>query len=88
MPSAAAAASASSNTMTGALPPSSRWTRLRVGAAAAATSMPARTDPVTDTMAGVVVHHQGPAGVAVAADHVEHAGRQVLGHDLGHEQRR
>ena len=39
--------------MTGALPPSSRWTRLRVGAAAAATSMPARTEPVTDTMAGV-----------------------------------
>ena len=53
MPSAAAAGSASSNTMTGALPPSSRWTRLRVGAAAAATSMPARTEPVTDTMAGV-----------------------------------
>ncbi len=53
MPSAAAAGSASSNTMTGALPPSSRCTRLSVGAAAAATSMPARTDPVTDTMAGV-----------------------------------
>ena len=53
MPSAAAAGSASSKTMTGALPPSSRWTRLRVGAAAAATSMPARTEPVTDTMAGV-----------------------------------
>ena len=53
MPSAAAAASASSNTMTGALPPSSRWTRLREGAAAAATSMPARTEPVTETMAGV-----------------------------------
>src|ERR1700722_14589851 len=53
MPSAALAGSASSKTMTGALPPNSRCTRFRVGAAAAATSMPARTEPVTETMAGV-----------------------------------
>ena len=45
--------SASSNTTTGALPPSSRCTRLSSAAALAATSMPARTDPVTDTIAGV-----------------------------------
>ncbi len=53
IPSAAAAMSASSNTTTGALPPSSRWTRLRLFDAAPATSMPARTEPVTDTIAGV-----------------------------------
>ena len=53
MPSAAAAMSASSKTTTGALPPSSRWTRFRSAAAAAATSMPARTLPVMETMAGV-----------------------------------
>ena len=45
--------SASSNTTTGALPPSSRWTRLRSAAAAPATCMPARTEPVIDTIAGV-----------------------------------
>ncbi len=52
-PAAVASTSASSKTMTGALPPSSRWTRLRSAAAEAATSMPARTLPVIDTMAGV-----------------------------------
>ena len=46
--------SASSNTMTGALPPSSRWTRLRSLAAEPATSMPARTEPVIDTIWGVL----------------------------------
>ena len=39
--------------MTGALPPSSRWTRLRSSAAAFATSMPARTEPVIETICGV-----------------------------------
>ena len=37
--------------------------------------MPARTEPVIDTIAGVVVRDHRPAGVAVAADHVEHARR-------------
>ena len=50
--SAALAGSASSNTTTGALPPSSRCTRFRPGAAAAATSRPARTLPVIDTICG------------------------------------
>ena len=50
--SAVFSGSASSNTMTGALPPSSRWTRLRSLAAAAATSRPARTLPVIDTICG------------------------------------
>ena len=54
MPSAAFSTSASSKTMTGALPPSSRWTRLRSAAAEPATSMPARTDPVIATICGVV----------------------------------
>src|SRR6185312_940854 len=54
MPSAATAISASSNTTTGALPPSSRCTRLRSAAAASATCEPARTDPVIDTIAGVL----------------------------------
>ena len=46
--------SASSKTMTGALPPSSRWTRLTSGAALSATCMPARTEPVMATSAGVL----------------------------------
>ena len=53
MPAAAAAMSASSNTTTGAFPPSSRWTRLSPSAAARATSMPARTEPVIDTICGM-----------------------------------
>ena len=48
------ATSASSNTMTGALPPSSRCTRFRSPAAEVATSIPARTLPVMDTMAGML----------------------------------
>ena len=36
---------------------------------------------------GRLVHDQGPARVAVTAHDVEDAGRQVLGHDFGHEQR-
>ena len=39
--------------MTGALPPSSRWTRLRSPAAARATSIPARTLPVIDAIGGI-----------------------------------
>ena len=57
-------------------------------AAASATSMPARTLPVIDTICGIGCDDQRPAGVAVAADDVEHARRQELGHDLGHQQRR
>ena len=53
IPSAVASTSASSKTITGALPPSSRWTRFRSAAAAVATSMPARTLPVIETIAGI-----------------------------------
>ena len=45
--------SASSNTTTGAFPPSSRWVRLRSGAAAWATCMPARVEPVIETNCGM-----------------------------------
>ena len=51
--SAASSRSASSNTITGALPPSSRCTRLTSSAAALATAMPAPTLPVIDAIAGV-----------------------------------
>ena len=54
-------------------------------AAVRATSIPARTDPVIEAMRGVVRDHL-PAGLAVAAQHVEHAGRQELGRDLGQQQ--
>ncbi len=77
--------SASSNTTTGALPPSSRCTRLRLCDAAAATSWPARTEPVTLTIDGDVVHDHRPTGVAVTADDVEDAGREELGGDLGEQ---
>jgi len=42
--------STSSNTTTGALPPSSRWTRFRVSDAARAIHLPVPTDPVSETM--------------------------------------
>lgn len=45
--------SVSSNTTTGALPPSSRWTRLTSLEADSATCMPARTEPVMEAIAGV-----------------------------------
>src|SRR6266508_4532753 len=48
-PSATAAGSASSKTTTGALPPSSRWTRLRLSAAVRAMALPVSTSPVRDT---------------------------------------
>ncbi len=54
MPSTAASMSASSKTTTGALPPSSRWTRLTSWDALSATCMPARTEPVMATRAGVL----------------------------------
>jgi len=47
----AASRSASSKTTTGALPPSSRWTRLRESAAARMTALPVVTSPVMETIA-------------------------------------
>lgn len=54
MPSTALAMSVSSKTTTGALPPSSRWTRLRSLDADSATCIPARTEPVIEAIAGVL----------------------------------
>ncbi len=51
MPSTTASRSASSNTTTGALPPSSRCTRFNVADAAFATSLPVATSPVMETIA-------------------------------------
>jgi hypothetical protein len=47
---AALATSASSNTTKGALPPSSRDSRLTVPAAAAYSALPTRVDPVKETL--------------------------------------
>src|SRR3989304_2286497 len=49
-PSTTRSRSASSKIITGALPPSSRWTRFSVAAAARATSLPVATSPVRGTM--------------------------------------
>jgi hypothetical protein len=55
--------SASSNTTTGALPPSSRWTRFKVSAAARAIHLPVSTDPVSETMStSACVTSDEPAG--------------------------
>ena len=85
MPSAAAAMSASSNTTTGALPPSSRWhalqaLRRRCGDLLAGAHRAGDADHRGD-----VVHHHRPAGVAVAAHDVEDAGGEELGGDLGEQ---
>ena len=73
MPSAAASMSASSKTITGALPPSSRWTRLRSAAAELGDlHAGAHRAGDRDHLRGRVLD-QRAAGVAVAADDVEHA---------------
>ena len=80
--------SASSKTMTGALPPSSRWVRLR-SARRRGGHLPAGPGRAGDRdELRHRVRDQGPAGVAVAADDVEHARRQELGRHLGQQQRR
>src|ERR671932_683954 len=60
--SAASSRSASSKTITGALPPSSRWTFLTSSAAALATAMPAPTLPVMETICGVGCRRPLPHG--------------------------
>ena len=76
MPSAAASRSASSKTMTGALPPSSRCTRLTsVAADAGDLHAGAHRAGDRDHLRGPVLDERA-AGVAVAADDVEDARRQ------------
>jgi len=50
---AARSMSVSAKTIAGALPPSSRWTSLRVFDAADITCAPARVEPVMDTISGI-----------------------------------
>ena len=76
--------SASSNTMTGALPPSSRWSRLTASAAMWAMRLPVSVSPVTETIAdGGVPDERVADGLAAAGDDVEDAGREDVGRDLG-----
>ena len=84
-----ASKSASSRMMLADLPPSSCATRFTVGAAARATSMPARVEPVNDTMSMSGCADERRADVdAVAVDEVEHAlGYAGLVHDLREQDR-
>ncbi len=75
--------SASSKTMTGALPPSSRCSRLTESAALRAMRLPVSVSPVTETMATAGCSDQRVADVlAAAGDDVEDPWRQDVGRDL------
>src|SRR6184192_4466087 len=75
-----ASRSASSKTTTGALPPSSRWTRFNVCVAAFATSLPVATSPVSDTMSTPGWRTIPAPRLAVAGNDVEDArGEDVRG---------
>ena len=87
MPSAACATSASSKTTTGAFPPSSRWTRLSPAAAAWATWMPARTDPVIDTICGMSWLTSARPVPALPQITLSTPGGRYRGRDLGQHQR-
>ena len=66
--------STSSNTTTGALPPSSRCTRLSVSAAVRAMCLPVSTEPVSETMStSGCVEQRLPGRAPGPGDHVEHA---------------
>src|SRR6188474_1671397 len=89
MVSIAASMSASSNTITGALPPSSRCTRLSDSAAAPAIHLPVSGEPVRETMSmsGCVTSEE-PAGRQRRADlpgghHQRVVPRRDLAHDAG-----
>ena len=71
----------------GALPPSSRWTRLSPWLAASATCMPGPDRAGDGDHVRAVVADDRAAGVPVADDDVEHARRQELRGDLGEQQR-
>ena len=81
--------SASSNTTTGALPPSSRCTRFSESAAARAMVLPVATSPVSDTIAIFGWLTSAAPAVSPWPEHdVEHAGREDVGGDLGEPQDR
>jgi hypothetical protein len=77
IPLAAAGRSASSKTICGDLPPSSRVTRLTLSAAACATARPVAVEPVNADLVHALVPGQRGAELAAGArDHVEHARRE------------
>jgi hypothetical protein len=77
-----ASISASSNTMTGALPPSSRWVRLTVLAAASSIFLPVATSPVSEIMSTAgMVDQRNCRPSRRARDDVDHAFGQHLGQD-------
>ena len=72
--------------MTGALPPSSRWTRLRLRGSLGDLRPGAHRAGDGDHLRGLV-RDQRPTGVAVAADDVEDAGREELLAQLAEQHR-
>ena len=84
-----ASMSASSKTITGALPPSSRWSRLTRSAATLAMCLPVSVSPVTEIIADLGVADEVVADRrARAGDDVEDAGREDVGGDLAEDQGR
>ena len=81
------AGSASSSTMAGSLPPSSRVTRLRSGAADRATFLPVSTEPVKLILRGHGVRGHPRAELVAAAHDVEHPGREDVAQQLAHLER-
>src|SRR5690242_3099486 len=84
-PSAAASRSASSNTMKGALPPSSSEIFLMVGATCFISKRPTSFEPVNDSLRTVALAHISPP---IARDDVPHAGRETRAmSELGERER-
>ena len=74
--------------MTGALPPSSRWSRLTASAAMCAMRLPVSVSPVTEIdRDGRVPDERVADRLAAAGDDVEDAGREDVGGDLGEDER-
>ena len=78
-PSTAASRSASSNTMNGALPPSSMEVRSTFSAASAIRRLPTGVEPVKETLRRRESFISGPEmpGALEDGDDVQHAGRQA-----------
>ena len=87
-PGTATSRSASSNTISGSMPPSSRFTRFNCSAARTAILVPTAVDPVNAMHATSRVVHQRRAGLRSAGDHVDDAVRQVRQRPLDQPQRR
>ena len=88
-PSTAASRSASSNTMKGALPPSSSESFLTVGADSRISRRPTSVEPVKEILRTVgFAHSSPPISAALAGDDVEHArGKPARWRELGQRER-